>query len=753
MKNIKSMSVLRNTTAENNGEIVLLTSFYENKSIGGGLFIWDAASTAADDLGCIIKTNSSQMGRWLRFVTHYVNYDMFGADATGVDVSDQRLVNCHNFANTNNLMVIQKSGVFLWRKLSIPVMTDCDLTGATIKTDALSGSTKPTYGSPEIYRIKSRQSAITLTNEELGELNNNFNHYMVPNGFYIPYPPFMQQKDSLIILSTNEVDMLRSGSEKIYKKDLIITTKDGGLLIGFNKDLSQGNITSAKIIPKENHSLSFKSPTIKCYSSVSFKFIVCNRSNTTIKDVVHTEAEEYAPQIRSMVYVSEADNVRLINFDQEALPRTNYPDGTYGISMNCVTRVTFQKINGNDGWGLTGCNYMKSIYVNNCSFNRFDCHWMVYDVIIENSTFKNWGIIMTGGGHFIARNCIYTLGKSITQGDTLQTAFFKSRADYAQEWDGSILIDGLTIRMDKQLNTSNVCVVQFTPISFNPHRDIKWPHEINIKNITFDGANGISGNYFQGIGVYLDANISSNVIGSNNNLRVVCPNKVSIDGLSFSNSSVNAIGTAIKWLRFGGAATYIESNKMRHKTSGTTVDISVRNIQSRTKNGITVNNDSHSTIQLVHAIPNWDESWYTDDNENAALFNVTIDSCSSTFIDFSARGRVSASNSIIHSIDIYAGKKSPGSTIRLSSCTIAPVSRNPTSNQWFLGEDESVFIGCEFRRPLNYLGELADNIGGARLYGSSNYTLSKSAFDVYNSHTSSGFWAEFVPENTLVNTI
>jgi hypothetical protein len=53
---------------------------------GQGWWYWDAASTAADDLGIVIKpTPNSGAGRWLRFVVDKVNVKWYGAKGDGTN--------------------------------------------------------------------------------------------------------------------------------------------------------------------------------------------------------------------------------------------------------------------------------------------------------------------------------------------------------------------------------------------------------------------------------------------------------------------------------------------------------------------------------------------------------------------------------------------------------------------------------------------------------------------------------------------
>ncbi|MBB7412010.1 hypothetical protein HEM69_023550, partial [Escherichia coli] len=398
MRVIDSMAELKKTQPENQSEIVYLKAYFSGGNAGGGFFCWDKGSTAADDSGyCIVVENTSQ-GRWIRQLENYIDYNMFGADNTGGVASDEAIYNAHVCSNQFNIPVVQKSGIFYWKNRTIPVYTSCDLTGAVIKTDRYSGVETPTYGSPSIYQILSRKSQVTLSESEVNELNKNYSQYMVKNSTYLPYDRISEYKDALVIIESETTDIKRydGGVETLIpKKDIILTTKDGGLLIGFARDFSNGDVSKVTIIPKEDSVLYFNSPKIDCNETVSFRFIECKRSNSQINSVVHVESGASIPNIRTMINITECDNIALNNFELEALQRFESTPGTYGLQLTKSTRIKLERLTGNDGWGITGSNYIKDVKIYNSYLNRFDCHWIAYDISINKYTFKNLGVYLT----------------------------------------------------------------------------------------------------------------------------------------------------------------------------------------------------------------------------------------------------------------------------------------------------------------------------------------------------------------------
>lgn len=64
---------------------VMVGGYYAKGDLGGGLFYWDAASTATDNGGTVIRPNSlPASGRWLRIYDGAVSVKWFGAKGDGV---------------------------------------------------------------------------------------------------------------------------------------------------------------------------------------------------------------------------------------------------------------------------------------------------------------------------------------------------------------------------------------------------------------------------------------------------------------------------------------------------------------------------------------------------------------------------------------------------------------------------------------------------------------------------------------------
>ena len=61
----------------------------------------------------------------------------------------------------------------------------------------------------------------------------------------------------------------------------------------------------------------------------------------------------------------------------------------YGLSMNNVYDVSFEKLRADGAWGVFGTNNMHKVTLSDCDINRFDVHCYGRDITCKNCTFRN----------------------------------------------------------------------------------------------------------------------------------------------------------------------------------------------------------------------------------------------------------------------------------------------------------------------------------------------------------------------------
>jgi len=74
---------LRSNVGTYDGQVASVAGYYAAADGGGGFFRWNAASSATEDNGLVIKATASATGRWFRLYDAPVNVRMFGAVCDG----------------------------------------------------------------------------------------------------------------------------------------------------------------------------------------------------------------------------------------------------------------------------------------------------------------------------------------------------------------------------------------------------------------------------------------------------------------------------------------------------------------------------------------------------------------------------------------------------------------------------------------------------------------------------------------------
>ena len=84
VKHVASVVALRALEGKYEGQQISLTSYYVGDTTGGGIFVWDSASTANDDGGVTIAVTGVATGRWVRVEKGFLSSLMFGGSITAL---------------------------------------------------------------------------------------------------------------------------------------------------------------------------------------------------------------------------------------------------------------------------------------------------------------------------------------------------------------------------------------------------------------------------------------------------------------------------------------------------------------------------------------------------------------------------------------------------------------------------------------------------------------------------------------------
>lgn len=122
----------------------------------------------------------------------------------------------------------------------------------------------------------------------------------------------------------------------------------------------------------------------------------------------------------------------------------------YLVLAYATNRLTVKNCHAPTGWALVDGNFMRNTVVQDSSGATIGCHAMAWNFFVERCTLHpvvvsekyQGGISLTGGGLLKIRDVTYTY----MGGDRRLDHPVSTRGDYGQSWEGTIDIDGMTVR-------------------------------------------------------------------------------------------------------------------------------------------------------------------------------------------------------------------------------------------------------------------------------------------------------------------
>ena len=115
--------------------------------------------------------------------------------------------------------------------------------------------------------------------------------------------------------------------------------------------------------------------------------------------------------------------------------------GTYDLNATSCAHITWKNcrqtndIDDKKFWGIFTSNFCKDIYLEGCTFSRFDAHQSVTNVTLKNCTFGYQSVQVVGFGTMLIENCEL-------HGNRLVSL----RRDYGSTWDGDIILRNCTLQ-------------------------------------------------------------------------------------------------------------------------------------------------------------------------------------------------------------------------------------------------------------------------------------------------------------------
>lgn len=316
--------------------------------------------------------------------------------------------------------------------------------------------------------------------------------------------------------------------------DFFKIDNDGNVLNEIQWDFDK--VTKIMLIPIQEETLTIQNAEFvtvlpkEDYEQKSGYFnrnIICNRSNTIIKNINHTVDNEekiggpYFGFIR-ISYVADVELDNLSLYSHKYKTASNY-DLILEYCVNIIMdNITSNDIEATDRWGITGTNYTKDIIYKNCTLNRIDSHCGVYNLTIKDCVIGVKGLPLNGAGKLSILNTARKGGNE----------FINLRSDYGSTWNGDIEIYNCTFDSSK---TSRL--ISFS-VSYDKNGELHdYGYDRVLPNIYIDGLiiNNTSNDYLL---EYIFLNNESSTGNAQDDLikaGYILPSKIEVKNYSIEN--------------------------------------------------------------------------------------------------------------------------------------------------------------------------------------------------------------------------
>ena len=421
-------------------------------------------------------------------ITHFVNYEDFGAVGDGETDDMKAICAAHAFANIHRLPVKTKPDATYYigsKALTAVIETDVDwgTTRFTIDDTAVDNNKLP------CFHVKSEHKSYELKIQSLTRDQKQLDITV-------------DEKSYVVVTNDSVMKYIRFGFNQnngTSQTDCFILNKDGSIASPIDWDYDE--ITKAEAWPIETTVLKISGgifTTIANRGESKYDYysrgLDINRSNTVIDGVIHYIAGEvgHGSPYRGFLNAMHCAYVTIQNcfvsghkiYTTIGSAGEPVSMGSYDLHANNVIEFKLlncrmNNITDRTRWGVFASNFCKNIYVENCSISRLDAHMGVSGTFTLKDSFIGWqGVKAIGRG-------LLTIDNVVSYGDSL----VEFRSDYGSTWEGDVIIrDSKWIPSDGRLSTPELLSMEN-----NGMHDFGYtcymPQSVEIINLYVDDSN------------------------------------------------------------------------------------------------------------------------------------------------------------------------------------------------------------------------------------------------------------------------
>lgn len=459
-----------------------------------------------------------------------ISYDNFGAALDGVTDDTAKVVAAHALAASLGIKVVQNGGVALVDGAApIALATDCEFTGG-FKFKFVNPGTGFLFDVVEDYTpIELTQAQITIGQFTKGTT-------LIPSLAAYAY--------NYAVIESAEVAITRVGGKQYTKKCVTVIGENGRLLYPLTHTF--GSISKITLSPINIPKRTIAGLAFEIDSNGQFAQPIRQKRNN-----VHYENPRYiegattgAIPVRQLFTLVNCFKTRIQDpvADTLSLGRVDY---NYVVSGDGYAGLVVEGMLSFEGWAQIDGYNCRDVVAVDSDIYRAGGHYNCWDYSFENITAHSAApISLSGGGRLDVKN-IKLMPSAFVSGPN---AIVDIRQDYGAQWDGDILVDGVSIDLTG-------CTAAAT---------------------------------LYGVHAYMDSTAVAHDFGIN----LIQPRSISVHNVSLQLNESNTNKQDFQAIRLGGAGTLAGGRQIAYPRK-----ISVSKI-AKVKASKTVNNEVNSVYIL-----------------------------------------------------------------------------------------------------------------------------------------------------------
>lgn len=217
------------------------------------------------------------------------------------------------------------------------------------------------------------------------------NKVSVDKGSYKDYPELAKGLYLLHLTDENLWVKQRAGFDYGHQRMDVVLVKNGKAksktVFPYNNDETKLTARYCKVSPERKQFKNIVFRRKPGNAKVASLIVIDHQHNVELDNISILTPKDTLYADQAIVVVNSCK----INFNSIRIDGTySRPDAYgYGITMNNVYDVTFNKLYGRSSWGIFGNNNINKVTLKDCDINRFDVHCYGRDIVCENCSFHD----------------------------------------------------------------------------------------------------------------------------------------------------------------------------------------------------------------------------------------------------------------------------------------------------------------------------------------------------------------------------